>query len=154
MTEPIPAGYKGLIPALAVSGAADAIDFYTRAFGAKERLRMDGPGGAIAHAEIELGDYVFMVADPFPQSATKSPKELGATTVSVMMYVEDVDAAVQNAVDAGAKITMPVEDQFWGDRFGQITDPYGHVWSLATHVEDVPPEQMAQRAERAMATMS
>ena len=143
-----------ITPHLMVRGGRKAIEFYTRAFGAKERLRMDGPEGTIAHAEIELGDHVFMVADPFPQSATKSPRELGATTVSVMMYVQDVDAAVQNALDAGATITMPVEDQFWGDRFGQITDPFGHVWSLATHVEDVPPEQMAERAERAMAAMS
>jgi PhnB protein len=139
---------------LAVHDAEAAIDFYTRAFGAQERARMSGPGGTIAHAELELGGGVLMLSDPFPHASTKPPTEVGGTTATVMMYVEDVDAAVQKAVDAGAEITMPVDDQFWGDRFGSLRDPFGHSWALATHVEDVPPEEMAQRAEKAMAAMA
>jgi PhnB protein len=153
-TKPIPEGYNNVAPYLAVEDAAQAIDYYTRAFGAKERTRMQGPDGKIAHAELELGDSVVMLSDPFPQFATRPPKELGGTSVSVFMYVEDVDAVVKQAVDAGATVTVEVADQFWGDRFGTITDPFGHVWGLATHVEDVPPEQMQERAREAMAAMS
>ena len=152
--KPIPEGYNTINPYVAVPKAADAIEFYKRAFGAKERSRMDGPGGTIAHAELEIGDSVIMLSDPFPQARTKSPKELGGTTVSLMVYVEDVDEVVQQAVDAGATITMPIENQFWGDRFGQVEDPFGHNWQIATHVEDVPPEEMAKRAEQAMAAMA
>src|SRR5215207_7464861 len=154
MTEPIPEAYRGSMPYLAVENAAEAINFYTRAFGATERVRMSAPGGSIGHAELQIGEAVIMLSDPFPQSSTTPPSKLGGTSVSVMLYVEDVDAFVGRAVDAGATIVMPVEDQFWGDRFGSITDPFGHNWSIATHVEDVPPEEMAERAERAMASMS
>ena len=114
---------------------------------------MDAPGGKIGHAELEIGNGLIMLSDPFPQSSSKPPKELGGTSASVFMYVEDVDAAVKQAVDAGATITMEVADQFWGDRFGTITDPFGHVWSLATHVEDLTPEEIAKRGQAAMAEM-
>ena len=149
--KPIPEGYHSVSPALTIDGAAEAIDFYERAFGAKERLRMPGPDGQIAHAELEIGDSVVMLSDPFPQSSVKPPSQLGGTTVGIFVYVEDVDAVFQQAVEAGATVTMPVDDMFWGDRFGSVTDPYGHHWSLATHVEDVPPEEMEERAKQAMA---
>jgi len=152
-TKPIPEGYHTVSPYLAVDDAARAIEYYARAFGAKEVVRMDGPGGTIAHAELEVGDSRIMLSDPFPQASTQPPKELGGTTASVFMYVEDVDAVVKQAVDAGATVTMEVADQFWGDRFGTVTDPFGHVWSIATHVEDVPPDEMAERAKAAMAAM-
>jgi PhnB protein len=152
--KPIPEGYPTISPSLAVDNAAEAIEFYKRAFGAQERMRMDGPGGSIAHAELQVGDAIVMLSDPFPQASTKPPKELGGTSVTMFMYVEDVDAFVQRAVDAGATVTMPVDDMFWGDRFGSVTDPYGHSWSIATHVEDVPPEEMEERGREAMAAMA
>ena len=148
--QPIPEGYHSVSPALAIDGAADAIEFYKRAFGATERYRMPGPEGRIAHAELQSGDSVVMLSDPFPDSSVKSPSALGGTTVGIFVYVEDVDAVFQQAVEAGATVTMPVDDMFWGDRFGSVTDPYGHHWSLATHVEDVPPEEMEERAKQAM----
>jgi PhnB protein len=114
---------------------------------------MPGPDGKIAHAEIQIGDSIIMTSDPFPQSTIRPPKEVGGTSVSIFLYVEDVDSVVQDAVDAGGTITMPIEDMFWGDRFGQVTDPFGHVWQIATHVEDVAPDEMAKRAEEAMASM-
>jgi PhnB protein len=153
-TKPIPEGYHTITPYLSVDDAAAAIEYYTKAFGAKERVRMDGPEAMIAHAELEIGNSLVMLSDPFPQASTKPPKELGGTSASIFMYVEDVDAVVKRAVDAGATITMEVADQFWGDRFGSIQDPFGHSWSIATHVEDVPPEEMAERAKAAMAAMS
>jgi len=152
-TKPIPEGYHTVSPYLAVDDAARAIEYYLKAFGAKELVRMEAPGGKVGHAELELGDSRIMLSDPFPQASTRPPKELGGTSASVFMYVEDVDAAVKRAVDAGATVTMEVANQFWGDRFGTITDPFGHVWSIATHVEDVPPEEMAERAKAAMAAM-
>jgi PhnB protein len=151
--RPIPQGYHSVSPALRIDGAAEAIDFYTRAFGAKERYRMPGPDGSIAHAEIQIGDSVVMLSDPFPNATVKPPTELGGTSVGIFLYVEDVDAVFQQAVDAGATVTMPLEDMFWGDRFGSVLDPYGHLWSLATHVEDVPPEERQERAKQAMAAM-
>jgi PhnB protein len=153
-TQPIPEGYHTATPYLVIDGAAEAIDYYKKAFGAKERMRMDAPGNRIGHAEIEIGDSLVMLSDAFPQSTTKAPTELGGTTAGVFLYVEDVDAVVKKAVDAGATVTMEVADQFWGDRFGSITDPFGHSWSIATHVEDVPPEEMAERAKTAMAAMA
>ena len=151
--QPIPEGYEAPIPSLAVDDAARAIDFYTRAFGARERARIEGPGGMIAHAEIEIGSSVVMLADPFPQSTRKPPKELGGTSVGVFIYVEDVDAVVERAVDAGATVTMPVDDMFWGDRYGKVTDPFGHEWEIATHKEDLTPEEMQRRGAEAMAGM-
>ena len=152
--KPIPEGYHSVAPYLAVEDAAEAIDYYKKAFGANERIRMEAPGGTVGHAELEIGDSVVMLSDPFPQSSTKPPKELGGASASVHLYVEDVDAVVKQAVDAGATVLMEVTDQFWGDRFGTIQDPFGHSWSIATHVEDVPPEEMAERAKAAMAEMS
>ncbi len=152
--KPIPEGYNTVTPYLAVDDAAQAIEYYKKAFGAKERVRMEAPDSKIGHAELEIGDSLVMLSDAFPQSTTRPPNELGGTSASVFMYVEDVDAVVKQAVDAGATITMDVADQFWGDRFGSITDPFGHSWSIATHVEDVPPEEMAERAREAMAAMT
>jgi PhnB protein len=152
-TKAIPEGYHSVSPYLAVEDAASAIEYYVTAFDAREVVRMDAPGGKIGHAELEVGDSRIMLSDPFPGSSTQPPKQLGGTSTSVFMYVEDVDAVVKRAVEAGATITMEVADQFWGDRFGTITDPFGHVWSIATHVEDVPPEEMAERAKAAMGTI-
>jgi len=153
MTKPIPEGYHALTPSLAVDNAAKAIEFYKRAFGATERGRMPGPGNTIAHAELQIGDSVLMLADPFPQSSVKPPKELGGTSVGIFLYVEDVDEVVQQVVDAGGTVTMPVEDQFWGDRFGSVTDPFGQVWQIATHKQDLTPEEIMERGKKAMATM-
>ena len=152
--KPIPEGYNTVNAYVAVDDASQAIEFYKRAFGAKERSKMEARRGKIAHAELEIGDSVIMLSDPFPQSPLKTPKEAGGTTASMLIYVEDVDEVVQQAVDAGAKVTMPVENQFWGDRFGRVEDPFGHNWQIATHVEDVAPEEMAKRAEEAMAGMT
>lgn len=152
--QAVPEGYQTLTPYLSVDDAAAAIDFYGRAFGATERSRMASPDGKIAHAELEIGNSVVMLADPFPQFQVKPPKDLGGTTVGVFMYVEDVDEVFRQAVDVGATPTMAPEDQFWGDRFASVTDPFGHSWQIATHVEDVPPEEMQKRAEAAMAAMS
>jgi PhnB protein len=153
-TKPIPEGYHTATPYLAVDDAAEAIEYYKKAFGVKERSRMEAPDGSIGHAELEIGDSLVMLSDPFPQATTRTPKELGGTTATVFLYVEDVDAVVKRAVEAGATVTMEVADQFWGDRFGAITDPFGHSWTIATHVEDVPPDELARRAEEAMAQMS
>jgi PhnB protein len=152
-TKPVPEGYHTVSAYLAVDDAERAIEYYTKAFGAKELVRMSAPGGKIGHAELEIGDSRIMLSDPFPQASTRPPKDLGGTSASVFMYVEDVDALVKQATDAGATVTMEVADQFWGDRFGTITDPFGHVWSIATHVEDVPPEEMERRGREAMAGM-
>jgi PhnB protein len=153
MAKAIPEGYHALTPSIAVDNAADAIEFYKRAFGAKERMRMPGPGDTIGHAELEIGDSVLMLSDPFPQASVKPPKQVGGTTVGIFMYVDDVDEVVQQAVDAGATVVMPVDDQFWGDRFGTVADPFGHEWLLATHVEDLSPEEIAERGKTAMAAM-
>jgi PhnB protein len=156
MAKPIPENYHALTPSLVVDNAAQAIEFYKRAFGAKERGRMPmpGPGDKIAHAELEIGDSVLMLADPMPQSSVKPPTELGGTAVGLFLYVEDVDEVVQQAIDAGATVTMPVEDQFWGDRFGVVADPFGHQWQIATHVEDLTPEEITERGKTALAGMS
>jgi PhnB protein len=143
--KPVPEGYHTVTPYLAVDDAAEAIDFYKNAFGAEERVRMEAPGGKVGHAELEIGDSLVMLSDPFPQSTARPPSELGGTSSSVFLYVEDVDEVVKEAVDAGAAVTMEVTDQFWGDRFG-VTDPFGHVWSIATH-RGCPPEEMAKRAK-------
>ena len=115
---------------------------------------MDAPGGKIGHAELKIGDSLVMISDPFPQSTVRPPAEVGGSTASIFMYVEDVDAAVKQAVDAGATVTMEVEDMFWGDRFGSVSDPFGHTWSIATHVEDLSPEEIAERGQTAMAAMA
>jgi PhnB protein len=152
--KPIPEGYHTLTSYLTVDNASDAINFYKRAFGAKERVRMDAPDGKVGHAELEIGDSLIMLSDPFPQATTKPPTELGGTTAGIFMYSEDVDKTIQTAVDAGATLTSEPEDMFWGDRFGSVTDPYGHLWSIATHVKDLSPEEIAEGAKAAMAAMS
>jgi PhnB protein len=152
--KPIPEGYHTLTAYLAVDDASAAIEFYKKAFGAKERMRMDAPRGKIGHAELEIGDSLIMLSDPFPQSQVKPPQEVGGTTMSIFMYSDDVDVAIQKAVAAGATVAQEAQDMFWGDRFGTVTDPYGHHWSIATHVEDVSPEEMAKRGKEAMAAMT
>jgi len=154
MTQPIPEGYHTLTTYLTVENAAEAIDYYKNVFGAKERIRMEAPDGKIGHAELEIGDSLLMLSDAFPGATSRPPTELGGTTAGAFMYVDDVDAVVKRAVESGATITMEIADQFWGDRFGSISDPFGHLWSIATHVEDVPPDEMAERAKAAMAEMS
>ena len=152
--QPVPEGYNTVTPYLAVPNAAEAIDFYTRALGAKERVRMPGPGDSIMHAELEIGDSLIMLSDPFPQASTKTPKELGGTSVNIFVYIEDIDALYKQAVDAGATSLMEPDDMFWGDRFGLVQDPFGHTWTIATHIEDVPPEEMQKRSEEFMASMA
>ena len=152
--KPIPEGYNTLTTVLAVDDASAAIDYYKRAFGATERMRMPMPDGKIAHAELEIGDSLIMLSDPMPGSSMTPPKELGGTTGGVFVYVEDVDSAFQQALDAGATEIMALQDMFWGDRFGTVSDPFGHVWSLATHKEDLTEEEIAERSRAAMAAMS
>ena len=145
--KPIPDGYPQVTPYLCVDGAAAAIEFYGQVFGATERMRMAMPGGKIGHAEIQIGDSLVMLADEHPEGGVLSPKSVGGTPVMISVYVEDVDSVFDRAVSAGAQALRPVEDQFYGDRLGQFEDPFGHRWSVATHVEDVPPEEMSRRAE-------
>jgi PhnB protein len=151
--RPIPEGYHSLTPYLAVEDAAKAIEFYKDAFGAEEFVRMPGPGGTIAHAELQIGDSKLMLSDPFPQSNVRPPSERGGPTASVFMYVEDVDSLFEQAQRAGAEVVSELEDMFWGDRFGTLSDPFGHVWSIATHKEDLSEEEMAERSKAAMAEM-
>jgi PhnB protein len=149
--NPIPEDYPRVIPYLSIDGAAEAISFYGTVFGATQRMRMDGPDGKIGHCELQIGPAVVMLADTFPDMGGKSPKDIGGTPVTLMVYVEDVDACFQRALDNGASAMRKVEDQFYGDRSGQFEDPFGHVWFVASHVEDVSPEEMDQRAAAAMA---
>jgi PhnB protein len=154
-TKAIPDGYHSAIPHLTVRNAAKAIEYYKKAFGAKERMRMPTPDGRIGHAELEIGDSVIFLADEAPNmGASKSPETLGGCTGGVMLYVEDVDTTFKKAVDAGGKAFMPVADMFWGDRFGSLVDPFGHVWSIATHKEDVAPAEMEKRAQDFYASMA
>ena len=153
MTQPIPAGYRTLTPYLALDDAAGAIEFYKRAFGATERSRMDGPGGKIMHAELELGDSLLMLADVWPGTSTQAPRQAGTTTAGIFVFSEDVDAFFSKAIEAGATSIMEPENMFWGDRFGSLQDPFGHVWHVATHVEDVPKAQMKKRAAQRAAEM-
>jgi PhnB protein len=139
---PVPEGYHTLTPYLIIRGAAQAIEFYKQAFGAEEVFRMPVPDGRIGHAEMRIGNSMFMLADEMPEEGFSSPQRLNGTAVSFMVYVEDVDAAFQRATDAGAKALRPVKDQFYGDRTGTLADPFGHVWSIGTHVRDVTFEEM------------
>lgn len=147
---PIPPGYHSVTPYLAIRGAAKALEFYKRAFRAKEVLRMPMPDGKVAHAEMKIGDSHVMVADEFPDMDFSGPQSRGGTTVWLYVYVPDVDATVKRAVAAGAKPLRPVEDQFYGDRSGSIEDPFGHVWHFATHKEDLKPAELRRRAAEAM----
>ena len=151
--KPIPEGYTSITPYLTVDDGQGAIEFYERAFGATERGKMAAPDGRIAHAELQIGDAVVMLSDKFPQFVTETPKELAGTTVAIFLFVEDVDAVVQAAADAGATITVEPEDQFWGDRLGQVTDPFGHVWLIATRVADLTPEEIQARSREVFASM-
>jgi PhnB protein len=144
--KPIPDGYPQVTPYLSIDGAAAAIEFYGEVLGTKERMRMPGPDGKIGHCELELGDSIIMLADEFPDMGVRSPKSVGGTPVTISVYVDDVDQVFERAVKAGANALRPVENQFYGDRAGQFEDPFGHRWSVATHVEDVPPDEMAKRA--------
>ena len=144
--KPIPDGYPQVTPYLCIDGATAAIEFYGEVLGTKERMRMPAPGGKVGHCELQLGDSVIMLADEFPEMGVRSPKSVGGTPVTISVYVDDVDNVFERAVKAGANALRPVEDQFYGDRAGQFEDPFGHRWSVATHVEDVPPDEMAKRA--------
>lgn len=144
--KPVPDGHHTITPYLAIKGAADAIDFYKRAFGATEVMRMAQPDGRIGHAELQLGDCRLMLADEFPEMDFRSPRSIGGTPVHLHMYVENVDGVVRQAVNAGAKLLRPVEDQVYGDRSGSVADPYGHVWHVATHKEDLSREELHKRA--------
>jgi PhnB protein len=146
--KPIPDGYRTVTPHLYVKGGAEALDFYKKAFGAKELSRFAMPDGRLGHAEIQIGDSRIMMADEFPEMNARGPQSLGGTSVSIALYVEDVDSFFQRAVAAGAKVTQPVKNQFYGDRTGGLEDPFGHVWHVATHIEDVSPEEMQRRASQ------
>ncbi|HVL82415.1 MAG TPA: VOC family protein [Actinomycetota bacterium] len=148
--NPTPEEYTGVIPYLCIDGAAEAIDFYTEVFGARERSRMPWTDGRIGHAEIELGGSVVMLADEFPDAGIRGPLAIGGSPVTLSLYVQDVDAVHAKAVERGATSLSAPEDQFYGDRSCRIQDPFGHVWSIATHVEDVAPEEMQRRAAEAM----
>lgn len=147
--KPIPDGYHSATPYLIVNDAAGAIQFYKQAFGATVLVRMPKPNGKIGHAEIKIGDSIIMLADEFPEINARSPRSLGGSPVSILLYVDDVDTTFAKAVEAGAKVQRPLADQFYGDRTGGIEDPFGHVWYIATHVEDVSPEEMKKRAAAA-----
>ena len=149
MTKPIPDGYHSVNVILTVDDAGNAIDFYKSAFGAREISRLP-MGDKIGHAELQIGDTRIMLNDEFPERGNLSPKARGGTPVGLIIYTEDVDSAFRKAIDAGGTQTMAVEDQFWGDRMGSLTDPFGYKWSIATHVEDVPPEQLQERMEQSV----
>jgi PhnB protein len=147
--KPVPPGYHTVTPYLTLSDAASAIDFYKQAFGATEVVRMNGPDGKIGHAEIKIGDSMLMLGDERPGNAARSPQSLGGSTAGIFLYVDNVDAVFDTAVKAGAKVDLPLTDMFWGDRYGKLSDPFGHQWALATHIEDVAPEEMEKRMRAA-----
>jgi PhnB protein len=148
--KPIPDGYPRVSPYLVVDDATSAIDFYQQVLGATERMRMAAPGGKVGHAELQIGDSVVMLADAYPEMGYQSAKKLGGTPVTISVYVEDVDKTFDTAIKAGAKELRAVENQFYGDRSAQFEDPFGHRWSISTHIEDVPPDEMAKRAQEMM----
>jgi PhnB protein len=144
--KPVPDGYHSITPYMIVDGATAAIEFYKQAFGAEELMRIAAPANKLGHAEIRIGDSIVMLADEAPEWNARSPRTLGGSPVSIMLYVEDVDAVIGRAVDASAKLLRPVEDKFYGDRAGSLEDPYGHQWHIATHQEDLSPEEIQKRA--------
>ena len=148
--KPIPDGYHSVTPYLVINGAAKALEFYKKAFGAIELFRMPQPDGKIGHAEIKIGDSPVMLADEAPERGFRGPQALGGSPIGLMIYVEDVDKVFSQAVAAGAKVERPVKNQFYGDRSGGVIDPFGHVWYIATHIEDVSPEELGRRAKEAM----
>jgi PhnB protein len=147
--KPKPDGYQSVIPYLIVDGAAKAIEYYKKALGATELMRYDAPGGKVGHAELKIGDCVVMLADEHPEMGFKGPRTIGGTPVCLVVYVENVDAQFAKATAAGAQVLRPLQDQFYGDRSGTIADPFGHVWTLSTHKEDLAPEEI-QKREAAM----
>ena len=147
--KPIPEGYHSVTPYLSIKGAAAALEYYKKAFGAIELFRMDAPDGRIGHAEIKIGDSPIMLADEYPEMEFVSPQTLGGTPIGLMIYVEDVDTVYAQALTEGGKEVKPLQDQFYGDRSGTLKDPFGHVWTIATHKEDVSPEEMDRRAAAA-----
>ncbi len=144
----IPEGYHSVIPYLVMKGAAQAIDYYKKVFGATEVMRMPAPDGRIGHAELRIGDSHIMLADEYPERGYLGPQSIGGTAVSLMVYLDNVDEVFKKAIAAGGQELQPVQDQFYGDRSGTLKDPFGHMWTIATHVEDVPPEEMGRRAEQ------
>jgi len=150
--KPIPEGYPQVTPYLCVDGAADAIEFYKQVFAANERMRMAEPSGRVGHAELEIGDAVVMLSDPYPEMNVVDPKKLGGSPVTLSIYVNDVDATFKKALGKGATQLRAPENQFYGDRSGQFADPWGHKWSVATHIEDVSPDEMQRRAAAAMSS--
>jgi PhnB protein len=146
--KPVPEGMRSVTPHLICAGAADAIEFYKKAFAAVEVARLPGPGGKLMHAMIRIGDSAVMLVDEMPEWGALGPKSLKGSPVTVHLYVENADATVERAVKAGAKVTMPLADQFWGDRYGKLEDPFGHHWSVATHVRDVSVEEMQQAMKK------
>ena len=151
--KPIPDGYHQVTPYLAIRGAAKAIDFYKKAFGAKERLRMEAPGGMIGHAELQIGDSIVMLADEFAGMDFLGPEARGGTTVTIHLYVRDCDAVVAKAQNAGAKVIRPLKDEFYGDRTASVRDPFGHVWHVSTHKEELSKAELRRRARAAMKNM-
>ncbi len=153
--KPIPEGYHTLTPFLTVRDAERAIEFYKKAFGAKERGGVaKGPDGKVMHAEIQIGDYIIMLSDEFPEFGSLSPQSIGGSPMGLHIYIDNVDAAFDRAVKAGAQVEMPVMDQFWGDRYGRLKDPFGHKWSIATHVKDLSQNEMKQAMDEAMSKMA
>jgi len=144
----IPKGYSSITPYLVIRGAAEAIEYYKKVFGATEVMRLADPSGRIGHAELQIGGSHIMLADEHPEMGYRGPIPSGSSPVSILLYVEDVDSIVDRAVAAGAKILKPVQDQFYGDRSGFIQDPFGHFWGIATHIEDVSPEEMKERMKK------
>lgn len=152
--EKIPKDYHSITPVLIVKNGDEAIEFYKNGFGVEERCRMKAPDGRVAHAELRLGDSVFMLSDEYPEMKCHSPKTIGGSPVSMYVYVDDVDSIFNKAISAGAKVLDPVKDQFWGDRHGRLEDPFGHLWSIATHKKDLSEEEMKKAAEAAFSQMS
>jgi uncharacterized glyoxalase superfamily protein PhnB len=153
-SNPVPPGMHTVTPHIIVRDAVKAIEFYKKAFGAKERFVLPGPDGRTMHAEIQIGDSVVMLADESPQMGALSPESRGGATSVLMMYSDDVDKLFEQAVKAGGTVRLPLHDAFWGDRYGQVTDPFGHHWALATHIEDVSPEDLQKRSEEACKQMA
>ncbi|MAG58454.1 MAG: glyoxalase [Planctomycetes bacterium] len=151
--KPIPEGFHTLTPHIVIKGAAEALEFYTKAFNAEVSLCMPGPGGTVMHAEMKIGDSHVMIADEFPGHSVSSPKTVGGTTFSLALYTEDCDAAYAQAVEAGATAEMPPTDMFWGDRYSKVMDPWGHSWEISTHKEDLSPEEIGERAAQFFASM-
>jgi PhnB protein len=154
MAKAIPDGYHSITPYLIVDDAAKALQFYEKAFGATELMRIEGPDGRIGHAEMKIGDSAIMLADEYPTMGYRSPTSLGGAGVSLMVYVDKADETFQQALSCGAQEIQPVKDQFYGDRSGTVKDPFGHVWTISTHMEDIAPDELRRRAERVMQEMS